>query len=492
MRGHPVTGVGEMNNELRSFIKESLERGQSKDAIREVLAQAGWQDDEVRKGLSAFADVDYPLAVPRPTPYIHAREAFLYLISFIALYVSASSFGYLVFGLIDHAFPDALDFRDRYPTGGEATSIASVIVAFPLYLFLMKRLRTEVALDPDKRLSLVRRWLTYLTLVIGAGIILGDIIALLANLLMGDPTLRFFLKGGVILLITTCIFGFYMWDMKRTETAVADANAKSALRALLGAVVVVVVAALGYSMFLLGTPGEQRDLRLDRQRVSDLSNIARNINTYWSLNGTLPGSFEDMSGSRFSIRSINDPESNGRYEYNALGDADYELCAVFSTDNDKSGDPRRAFSDSAWDHGTGRTCFPLKAEYVDPGPKPLSTITQLNPPPAPTPTPMPMPTMERDRPEEPPQGPGVEIGTGYPYTLYVHCGIRDARFDGQLWMADPMLSDGSGNPPLDWAPADSVGIMELVNDNMAVFTAESGRTILFIPWPLDVEWRPCA
>ena len=39
-----------MNNELRSFIKESLERGQSKDAIREVLAQAGWQDDEVKKG----------------------------------------------------------------------------------------------------------------------------------------------------------------------------------------------------------------------------------------------------------------------------------------------------------------------------------------------------------------------------------------------------------------------------------------------------------
>ena len=111
--------------------------------------------------------------------------------------------------------------------------------------------------------------------------------------------------------------------------------------------------------------------------------------------------------------------------------------------------------------------------------------------PTPTLTPTPMPAVERDRPEEPPQGPGVEIGTGYPYTLYVHCGVRDARFDGRLWMADPMLSDGSGNPPPDWAPADSVGIMELVNDNMAVFTAESGRTILFIPWPLDVEWRPC-
>ena len=112
--------------------------------------------------------------------------------------------------------------------------------------------------------------------------------------------------------------------------------------------------------------------------------------------------------------------------------------------------------------------------------------------PTPTLTPTPMPAVERDRPEEPPQGPGVEIGTGYPYTLYVHCGVRDAQFDGRIWMADPMLSDGSGNPPLDWAPADSVGIMELVNDNLAVFTAESGRTIQFKPWPLDVEWRPCA
>ena len=372
-----------MNNELRSFIKESLERGQSKDAIREVLAQAGWQDDEVRKGLSAFADVDYPLAVPRPTPYVHAREAFLYLISFIALYVSASSFGYLVFGLIDHTFPDALDYRDRFPSGGEATSIASVIVAFPLYLFLMKRLSTGVAGDPDKRLSLVRRWLTYLTLVIGAGIILADVIALLANLLTGDPTLRFFLKGGVIFLITTWIFGFYMWDMKRTETSVADANsnAKSARKAPLGAVVVavvIVVAVLGYSMFLLGTPEGQRNVRLDRERVSNLTNIAGNVNIYWTINETLPGSVDDMSGSGFSIRSVNDPESNDRYEYNALGNADYELCAVFSTDTDKSGEADRAFSDTAWDHGIGRTCFQLTAESVDPRPEPPSTTTPGN------------------------------------------------------------------------------------------------------------------
>ena len=103
----------------------------------------------------------------------------------------------------------------------------------------------------------------------------------------------------------------------------------------------------------------------------------------------------------------------------------------------------------------------------------------------------PMPTVERDLLEEPPQGPGAEVGKGYPYTLYVHCGVRDAHFDGRLWMADPMLSDGSGNPPLDWTPDDSRGIMELVRDDLAVFTSRSGRTVEFIPWPLDVERRPC-
>ena len=120
-----------------------------------------------------------------------------------------------------------------------------------------------------------------------------------------------------------------------------------------------------------------------------------------------------------------------------------------------------------------------------------SSQTGDTPSPTATPPPVPIPWDARGRISAPPHGPGAESGTAYPYALYVHCGVRDARFDGRLWMADPMLSDGSGNPPPDWAPADSVGVMELVNDDLAVFTADSGRIIEFKPWPSDVEWRPC-
>ena len=353
-----------MNSELRSFIKESLERGQSKDAILAVLTQAGWEEGEVRKCLSSFADADFPVAVPRPTPYLHAREAFLYLVSFIALYVSAISFGFLIFGLIDHNFPDSLDFRNRFPSTGEATSIASVIVAFPLYLFLMKRLASQVAAEPEKRRSLVRRWLTYLTLVIAAGIILGDVIALLANLLMGDPALRFFLKGLTILAVTACIFGFYLWDMRRSETPIAGPDTSYALRSVTGVAVLLVVACLGYSMFLLGTPGEQRNLRLDEERRSNLRNISHNVDLYWELNGQLPENFEDMSGQRYSIHSIHDPESNEIYEYQMFEGTTYELCAVFSADSSESKIAYGTFSDQAWDHREGRHCFQLEAQSL--------------------------------------------------------------------------------------------------------------------------------
>ena len=351
-----------MNRELREFIKEALEGGHSRDAIQNVLIEAGWQEGEVRNGLSGFADVDFAVAVPRPTPYLYAREAFFYLVSFIALYTSAISFGVLAFGLIDYSFPDALDYRRQVNTNAAATAIASVIVAFPLYLFLFRRLGLQMAADPERRQSLVRRWLTYITLVVAAGFILGDLIALLANLLTGDPSLRFILKAVSILAISGCVFGFYLWDMRQAESAEDRVTSVWWSRTLLAVVVIVILGCIGYALYLMGTPDRQRDIRLDRDRISHLSNISHNIDTYWELNEELPKDLTHMSGPRYSIRRIHDPESGARYEYRVLESARYELCAVFSTDTATVDDRDRSFSDRAWDHGAGRTCFELEAQ----------------------------------------------------------------------------------------------------------------------------------
>ena len=353
-----------MNEELRQFVKESLEKGLEREAIRNVLLEAGWQEQDLRPAFGAFAEVDFPVAVPRPHPYLHAREAFLYLVSFITLYAFAFSLGAVFFGIIDYHFSSSIYRQNPGPSTAQTTALAAIIVAFPLYLFLMRRLATAVAADPERRQSLIRRWLTYLTLVVGAAIILGDVIALLSRLLAGDPTTGFTLKVVAILLITGPIFGYYLWDMRQTEDQVTASVARAApvLRGVVILAIVVVVATLGYSIYLVGTPGQQRDVRLDNRRISDLRNISRNIDTYLDLNNEMPQRLEDLVGPRFHVRSIEDPDTGDLYEYRVIEGTDYELCAVFATDTSERRGERRSFSEQIRDHGIGKACFQLVAK----------------------------------------------------------------------------------------------------------------------------------
>ena len=353
-----------MNEELRQFVKESLEKGLEREAIRSVLLEAGWQEQDLSPAFGAFAEVDFPVAVPRPRPYLHAREAFLYLVSFIALYAFALSLGAVFFGLIDYHFSTSIYRYDSGPSAVQTTALAAVIVAFPLYLFLMRRLAAAVAADPERRQSLIRRWLTYLTLVVGAAVILGDVIALLSRLLIGDPTTGFFLKVVAILVITGPIFGYYLWDMRQAEDQVTESVTRAApvLRGLVIGAIVVVVATLGYSIYLVGTPGQQRDVRLDNQRLSNLRNISRNIDTYLELNQKMPERLDDLRGPRFHVNSIEDPETGDTYEYRVIEGADYELCAVFATDTSERRGERRSFSEQIRDHGIGTACFQLVAK----------------------------------------------------------------------------------------------------------------------------------
>src|SRR3989344_8481317 len=185
-----------MSNELYAFVKEALEKGQNV-----------W---------ASFAEVDFPGPVPKPKPYLQAREAFLYLISFISLYTTAISFGILVFAFISKFFPDPVSYEFSSPRG-LTTALASIIIAFPLYLFMMWRLAKAAVKDPERRQSKVGKWLTYITLVIAAGIIIGDLIAVLSSLLSGELTARFVLKALTVLAIAGAIFGYYLWSLQREE-----------------------------------------------------------------------------------------------------------------------------------------------------------------------------------------------------------------------------------------------------------------------------------
>lgn len=206
-----------MTSELQSFVKEALAKKSSKPEIKTALVKAGWQDDEINAALQAFADLDFPIPVPKRKPYLSAREAFLYLVMFLCLYLSSFSFGSLIFDFINRWLPDPLNSYYDYSQRSLRMSLSMLIVGFPLYFWLATILNRGIHRDPEKKGSKIRKWLTYLTLFIAAGIIIGDLITLIFNLLGGELTVRFTLKVLTVLAIAGTIFGYYLWNFRKEE-----------------------------------------------------------------------------------------------------------------------------------------------------------------------------------------------------------------------------------------------------------------------------------
>jgi hypothetical protein len=207
-------------DELLDFVRNALGRGVPRVQIEDALRQGGWTTDQIQGALAAYADIDFPIPVPRARPYLSAREAFIYLVLFGTLYASAYNLGSLVFEFINRAFPDAsqtFDGYEQYSRQSIRWSISWLIVAFPVFLYLSWLTERDISRDPMKRASKVRRWLTYLTLCSAACALLGDFTTLVYNVLGGELTVRFLLKVLTVALISGTAFIYYLNDIRQDE-----------------------------------------------------------------------------------------------------------------------------------------------------------------------------------------------------------------------------------------------------------------------------------
>lgn len=208
-----------MASELTAFVARALDKGIERGAIVGALEEAGWPRAEIDTAVGGFAEVDFPLAVPRPKPYLSAWEVFIYLILFVALYMSAFSLGDLVFAFVDRVFPDPLERRgDTSLLEAIRTSLSLLIVAFPLFLFAFHHVTSAIARNPTQRGSRPRKWLTYGTLFIASVALICDVSTLVYNVLGGEFTVRFGLKVATVAILAGGIFGYFLVDMKRDET----------------------------------------------------------------------------------------------------------------------------------------------------------------------------------------------------------------------------------------------------------------------------------
>lgn len=208
------------NQTLDTFIREALNRAEPRDRIASALVAAGWTQKEVDAALDDYAVTDLGMAVPKPRPYVSAREAFLYLVLFILLGVVAWNLGSLLFALIDTAVHDELEEGYGWPIDRATQiryAIAALVVGGPLFAWLALHIRKQRRTNPAMQRSRVRKWLTYATLIIASCTLIGDVISLVYNFLAGELSTRLILRLLVVAVLSGGVFFYFIRDAEEGD-----------------------------------------------------------------------------------------------------------------------------------------------------------------------------------------------------------------------------------------------------------------------------------
>ncbi len=341
-----------VNPDLERFVRDALAARVPRERIRAELARGGWPADEVEAALGAWLESELAIPVPRRRMGLSAREAFVYLVLFATLYVVSYNVGAILFAAIERWLPDAARERNWEPWRSTLRwGAASLLIAFPVFLFASRVIARSLARDPEKRNSGVRRWLTYLTLFIAALVLIGDLVVVVSSMLSGELATRFVLKAAVVFAIAGVVFGHYLGGLRRDE----DEPSKRAGGGWFGRFGAVgTLAALAVALLLAGSPQRARTRELDQQRLRDLQGIVRHLDRYRTAQGKLPATLEESLKVPYSPGglSLADPQTHEPYGYQMVDSITVRLEATFVS-RDSVG-PNDELASPFWSHPKGR------------------------------------------------------------------------------------------------------------------------------------------
>jgi hypothetical protein len=213
---HKKSPMNDSQKTLRDFIQTAKIQGSSPEVIRQQLVGAGWAAEDVDSALQAATS---SVPIPPPVNVSSGLDVALYAGIFITLYASVIQLGTVLFQLINQAFPDprsALYGRTafRYSSTLLHWGIATVVVAFPLFVWLTSIVRRHMRENPAKARVAIRRSLTYFTLFVAGGTVMGTLIGIIYNFLEGDMGARFMFKSLAVLILGAGVFMYYYPDAR--------------------------------------------------------------------------------------------------------------------------------------------------------------------------------------------------------------------------------------------------------------------------------------
>jgi len=300
-----------------------------------------------------------------------AKNFVLQLGSLITLYLSVSFLLVLLFSVINLLYPDATEGYYHVESASESVrvGIAMLVVFFPVYLVLTRKVNNFRREETSHSYSGLTKWLIYLSLLIGGGVLLGDFVAIILAFLNGELTTRFVLKAGALLVIVGAAFYYYLQDargywLKREKMSLNYAIGMS----------IIVIASLILGFSHTETPTEVREMKIDDRQVQDLRNIQYRISDYMSANNELPETLDDIFG---GVKTVEASEGRKAYTYETT-EGGFNLCADFaypSQNTDRMhfsmAEPMRLGNEmqikggNNWDHEEGYVCFERVVSKVE-------------------------------------------------------------------------------------------------------------------------------
>ncbi|HXF44307.1 MAG TPA: DUF5671 domain-containing protein [Candidatus Paceibacterota bacterium] len=306
---------------------------------------------------------------------ITAKDFFFHIAVIVLLYVGTVALLNILFRVINVAFPQVTD-SGYYDSNSISLPVATLIVVFPLFLFITNLLRKGYSEEPSRKEYPVRKWLIYITLFIAGAVLAGDLVTLIYFFLDGrELTTGFILKILSVFVVAGSIFGYYVDDLKdRLSGSRRNFWRVWATVLVLGSI----IAGFG----VLGSPRSQRMFRYDSQKISDLQNIQWQVVNYYQQKGVLPDSLLDLQDPISGFTLPKDPQTRGDYGYRKTGTLSFELCANFNKPAQANNNPSRIvypdevgkFVGDSWQHEAGRECF---SRTIDPDLYPIRPKTQF-------------------------------------------------------------------------------------------------------------------
>ncbi len=299
---------------------------------------------------------------------ITAKDFFLNLGVIVTFYASAIALITLLFEVINFAYPKVTTYQYyNYPS--ISFQVATLIVAFPLFLFLSWLLQKSYMADPGLRESWLRKWLSYITLFVAGGVIAGDLITVIYMFLDGqDLTTGFLLKVLTLIIVAGGIFLYYLREIRNLIMA----GERNIWRIV---AIVFILASIILGFMVIGSPVSQRERRYDSQRVSDLQNIQWQIVNYYQSKGSIPDNLSQIADPISGFTLPRDPKTSASYEYKLIGQSAkaFELCATFDRVSEGLGSSSIAYPmpvdmgvkgvSENWQHEAGHECF---SRSIDP------------------------------------------------------------------------------------------------------------------------------